>query len=372
MPTKYDYILRGGNVIDPSQNIHAVKDVALAEGKVSLVADHIPEDEAVQVVDVAGKIVTPGLIDVHGHFTRGIFNYIDPDTVCLPNGVITAVDAGGLDWHLFSEVQERIYAGVQTRLYYLLRVRNLESEISEEAIEWAKQDCDRFVGCKVFIGQDTRVSDAIPLLEKALDVAERAQTRLVVHLGACPIPMSRVLKRLRPGDIATHIFQGEAHTILDWDHNVRPEVWDAVERGVLMDIAHCIVYFDSDVARAAIEQGLLPYTISTDISTLPFSIKGIKGLYNLTEVMSVFLEMGLSLDEVVRRTTCNAATAIGKSGEMGSLRPGTVGDVTVLQMEEGDFRFLCGFFGEDRKEVSVKNRLSCFMTFRSGQLWQDG
>jgi dihydroorotase len=370
MNKKYDLLLQGGEVIDPAQGIRGVHDVALAGGKVALVAEHIPEDDALQVVDVKGKLVTPGLVDIHGHYTRRHFNYIDPDKTCLPNGVTTSVDAGGLNWDQFSEAQERIFANVQTRLYCLLRVRQIDAKVDDESIKWARENPNLFVGCKVSLGQDTRVLDAMPLLEKALQVAERAQTRLVVHVGCCPVPLGRILKRLRPGDIATHIFHGEGHNILDWDHKVRPEVWDAVKRGILLDVGHCIVYYDARIARTAMEQGLLPNTISTDMSVLPFRVEGREVVYNLPEVMSICMESGMTLDQVVQRVTSNAAAAIGKSGELGSLRPGTVGDVTVLELQEGNFRYLTGFFGEDRKEVMVKRKLTCFMTVRSGQVWK--
>ncbi|MDP2952561.1 MAG: amidohydrolase/deacetylase family metallohydrolase, partial [Chloroflexota bacterium] len=374
MPT-FDLLLRGGQVIDPGQGVRGVRDVALAEGKVAAVAERLPQGEAREVIDVSGKLVTPGLIDIHGHFYPRVFRTgADPDDVCLPNGVTTAVDAGSAGWATFIGWRDYVVPRTRARLYAFLHLcatgltslpykgelEDLDFADVAEAVRCAIRYKDYIVGIKVRLAHDaTGERNALPALERAREAAEKAQTRVMVHVGNSPVPLKEILNRLRPGDIVTHIFHGHEHNVLDWERKVRPEVRAAQERGVILDVAHALVHFDINVARAALDQGLRPNTLSTDIT------RGHPPTFDLLWVMSTMLALGMTLEEVVRGVTSSAAAAIGKGSELGSLRPGAPGDVAVLEVEKGSFTF------DDwaSNQLQGKERLRPVLTVRGGQRW---
>lgn len=378
MANKYDLLLCGGEVIDVGQGIHKRCDVALSDGKVALVAEGIAKEQAKKVVDVSGKLVTPGLIDIHGHFFDSfVFWQNNPDAVCLPNGVTTAADGGSSGHANFAAFKKFIINQSQTRLYCFLNLSALGLTMTayipelgdliladvEKTVECIKQNRDVIVGIKIRIAHDaTGQRNAIPALEMALQAAQETGTHIVVHIADSPIPLREIFDRLRPGDIACHIFNGREPNIMDWNHKVRPEIRAAAQRGVIMDVACAQSHIDFNVARAALEQGFLPQILSTDLVNAP--VLGITS-YNLVEVMSIFLALGLPLDEVIRCNTSNAAAAIGKSQELGSLRVGATGDVTVLQIQEGNFTFT-DWTGN---ELKTKQKLAPVMTVHNGQVW---
>ena len=378
MANKYDLLLSGGEVIDPGQGIHKRCDVALSGGKVALIAEGIPKEQAKKVEDVSGKLVTPGLIDIHGHFFHSFMPWqFNADEVCLPNGVTTAVDGGSSGYTNFAAFREFIISQSQTRLYCFLNLSALGfttvpfmPELGDltladvgKTVECINQNRDVIVGIKIRVAHDsTGLRNALPALEMALQAAQETQTHVMVHITDSPIPLREIFDRLRPGDIACHIFNGREPNILDWNHKVRPEIRAAAQRGVIMDGACAQSHTDFNVARVALEQGLLPNILSTDIVNAP--VLGITS-YNLIEVMSIFLALGLPLDEVIRCNTSNAAAAIGKSQELGSLRVGATGDVTVLQIQEGDFTFT-DWTGN---ELKTKQKLVPVMTVHNGQVW---
>jgi dihydroorotase len=204
----------------------------------------------------------------------------------------------------------------------------------------------------------------------ALQVAEETKTPLMVHPTRTPLPIKEILNRLRPGDIFTHVFNHPDSVILDWNHKVRPEIWDAAKKGVIFDIGDGGKHMNFNLARAALEQGFLPHVLSTDMTELSVFAAHYPGLAErsptLLEAMSIFLAMGLSLDDVVRWVTTNAAVAIGMPSELGTLRPGAAGDVAVLQFQEGDFVF--NDYSGGGAPVQAKQKLAPLMTIRGGQI----
>lgn len=174
----------------------------------------------------------------------------------------------------------------------------------------------------------------------------------MVHVSDTPISLPEILDHLRAGDIATHAFNGNAERVIGADGRVRPEVRAAVERGVVMDVGHASIHFDVEVARRAFAEGLRPTTISTDLHVAPPG----RTVYNLRALMSKFLALGLSLEEVVASVTSRAAAAIGRPAGLGSLRPGMAGDAAVLDFEEGHFRFVDGTGHEVRAERRLRTR----------------
>ena len=373
----YDLILRGGRVLDPGRGTDATLDVAFAGGRVAAVAPRI-EGRGAEEVDVAGRLVTPGLIDLHGHFFyRGQPMFTDPDAVCLPNGVTTAVDAGSAGWATYAGFRENVIARADTRVYAFLHLAttgllSLAAGVGElQDFRFAQEDRTRdalrrfpeLLGLKVRIqALATGETNALPALEMARRIADEMGRRIMVHISGTPIALESILERLRPGDIATHIFNGYEHGILDATGRVRAAVREAVARGVVLDVGHAGVHFDVNVARAALEQGLPPTTLSTDL-VRPFVPRR---TYDLLGVMSTFLALGMPLDEIVRAVTDAPAKAIGRAGELGALAPGAEGDAAVLQLEHGDYTF-----GDAAgHEIAGRQQFVPILTVRAGHRWR--
>jgi len=386
MQQKYDLLLRGGEVIDPSQDIRGRYDVALVGGKVALVAENIPKEEAKQVEDVSRKLVTPGLINIHGHFYHS-FTFFggDPDKLCLPNGVTTAVDAGTSGHAGFAGFRDFIIPHSQTRLCcflnisvmgmifitYIEEVGHLHFAEVEEAIECINKNREVILGVKIRVDFDAvGYRTAIPALELALQAAEKTKTPAMVHASYCPGPVTEVIKRLRPGDILPHCLNHD-NIMLDANRKIRPEVRDAVERGVIFDVAHGM-HLNHNLVRTALEQGFMPDVLSDDITAPPTQREKerhpwmfLDEIPTLPDVMSIFLAMGLSLEQVVRCNTVNAVSAAGLPPDLGSLRPGAAGDVAVFELQEGNFTWT-DFAGIP---VQGKQKLVPVMTIREGKVW---
>lgn len=347
----HDLLLKGGTVIDPSQNRENQLDVAFRDGKISALAQEIPKQQASRCVDVTGRLVIPGLIDAHGHFAHRISPYgADADLTCLRLGVPTAIDAGTLGWVAFPAFRAYIIDRIQTRLFsflYLSSLGNLPVASGipdladlrlvqvDEMLDCMRNNSDVIVGVKVRLAPlGAPLDTAIPALTLASQVASQSGTRVMAHVMDCPIPLSDVLQYLRPGDIISHAFHGTEHGILDQRGKIRKEVWAAYDAGVLLDTACFMRHFSIPTCLTAIKEGLFPHFLSTDWVGPWMAVKN----YSLLEIMSMFLELGMSLRQVVAATTSNPATILPRRG-FGSLAVGSIGDAVVLQQENGAFQF---------------------------------
>lgn len=373
----FDLLLRGGTVVDPGRGIHAPMDVGFAGGRVAAVAPRL-DGNAADLADVSGKLVTPGLIDLHGHFFyRGQPLFVDPDAACLPGGVTTCVDAGSAGWATYAGFRENVIARSQTRVFAFLHLAatglmSLAAGVGElQDFRFAQEDRarDAFARFPELLGIKVRIqhmatgeANALPALDMARRIVDATGTRLMVHISGSPIPIEAILERLKPGDIATHIFNGYANGILDDRGRLRATVREAAKRGVVLDVAHAGVHCDLEVARAAIEQGLPPTTLSTDM-VRPLVARR---MYDLQGVMSTFLALGMPLDEVIRTVTDAPARAIGQQDELGVLAPGALGDAAVLDIEEGEFTF-----GDSADhEIKAALRFAPVLTVRGGVRWR--
>ena len=376
----YDLVLKGGEVVDPSQDLRGVRDVGFKDGRVRAVEASIAPETAAEVVDVAGKLVVPGMIDLHGHFAHRLYPYrADPDSTCLGIGVTTAVDAGSVGWANFEAFRRYVIECVDTRLYAFVHLSTLGLTTlttmgipdledfrwakAEEAMQCIRENRDVVLGIKVRLSPTgTTAANAVPAMEMARRVADETESKMMVHVMESPLPLDQVFAYLKPGDIATHIFHGDVHNVLDETGQVRPHVREAQQRGVVFDTAGAMRHFSIPVCRAVIQQGLLPDTISTDRNQPRAGIAN----YDLLDHMSMFLEMGASLDEVVRTVTANASAAIGRE-ELGTLRAGSIGDAAVLELEDGDFGF------EDRLGNSLRSsrRFAPVLAVKDGIRWRN-
>jgi dihydroorotase len=344
---------------------------------VAAVAEHIAAGDARETIDVAGKLVTPGLIDIHGHFFhRYQPRFGHPDAFCLPTGVTTAVDAGSAGWSVFAALRDHVMRRCATRLLAFVHLSsaglNKESTRQGELMNMNLIHVDQTVQCiqensQCVVGLKVRIDDsallpqnALPALELARETADRAGCRIMVHVSRSPIPLAQILGFLKRGDIVTHPFHGSANGPLDAAGRVRAEVLEAQRRGIVFDSGCAKVHLDLNVCRSLVEQGVMPDTLSTDGSRLESS-------YSLPDVMSLFLELGMPLEQVVIAATASAAAAIGAQESLGSLQVGSAGDATVLELEEGDFVF------DDRagNRVSSRRRLAPLLTIKGGARWRN-
>jgi len=382
----HDLIVKDGTVIDPSQGIHGKMDIAITDGRIAVVGERLgaePRVDARQVIDASGKLVCPGLIDFHVHVYpfRSQFRYNgEPDQLCLASGVTTAVDCGSAgSATLPIALREFIREVYNTRLFIFLNISSLglpgRPELSDlrfadvdGTIDLCQNRPETILGVKVRLTRgalgETRPLEALRLAREA---AEKAEKPLMVHGIRTDqkdvlrgVTLADVLSELRPGDILTHPY-AENSGILDKKGKVVSEVFEAAERGVLLDVAHGRGNFSFDVASKALNQGLRPDTISTDLNAS--SIMG--PVYDLPTTISKFLALGMSLDEAVEKTTAGPARIIGREGMLGTIKTGALGDLTILNLQKGTFEFTDA---EDRHKAG-RERLVPIITIREGRVF---
>jgi dihydroorotase len=349
----YDLILRGGRVIDPSQQFDAVTDVAFSDGKVARIGPALKADATTDVRDVSGAIVTPGLIDLHTHvYWGGTSLGVDAEDFCRLSGVTTAIDTGsagpgnfaGFRKHVIERSAVRIlcYLHVSFAGIYAFSWRVMVGESEEirlmapiDAVEVANANRDIIVGIKVRVGaRASGRSGSVPL-DIALQVADEVGVPIMAHIDDPPPTYEEVIERLRPGDVLTHAFRPFPNSPTTSQGTIKRTVLDARQRGVLFDIGHGKASFGFKTARTMLAHGFMPDTISSDVHAL--CING--PAFDLVTTMSKFLCLGMPLSDIVAATTVNAAYAI-KRPELGSLKPGSVGDATILSVVNGHFDYV--------------------------------
>jgi dihydroorotase len=349
----FDLVLRGGRVVDPSQKLDAVSDVAFSGGKVAMVGNALKVDPGTDVRDVSGYIVTPGLIDLHTHvYWGGTSIGIDAEEFCRTSGVTTAIDTGsagpgnfaGFRKHVIEPSQVRILAYLHVShagIYgYSHRVMVGESEEIRlmnpiDAVEVADANRDLIVGIKVRVGRNSSGTSGIVPLQIALEAANEVGMPLMCHIDHPPPSYEEVVSLLRPGDVLTHAFRPFPNSPATAQGTVKKVVLEARERGVFFDIGHGKGSFAFKTARAMLANGFYPDTISSDIHIL--CING--PAFDQVTTMSKFLCMGMPFSDVVAASTVNAAMALRRP-ELGSLKPGSVGDATLLSIREGKFDYV--------------------------------
>ncbi len=342
-------LIRGGTVVDPSQGLHARRDVRLAGGHVAALGDGLTQEPGEEVIDARDWLVLPGLIDLHVHVFWGGSHYgIEPDPYCLGTGTTTVADAGSAGALTFPAFRRYVIEVARTRILPFLNIGAtgmLSPDVGEleeirfidkaAALRTIEAHRDLIQGIKVRLSRELVGRNARVALKTALETSEAARLPIMVHVGDTPLPLGEILDLLRPADVLTHCFHGREEGILDEKDEVRAEARGAAERGVLLDVGHGKGSFAFAVARRALAQGLTPGTISSDLHV--YNVDG--PVFDLATTMSKFLHLGLSLDDVVAMTTAAPARALRGAAGLGSLRPGSVADVTLLERREGRFDF---------------------------------
>jgi len=373
----FDLLIKGGHVIDPKNKISAVMDVAVAQGRIARVAANIPVASAKRVVNAAGLYVTPGLVDIHVHVYAGTGlkaltgdSSIYPDTWSFRTGVTTMVDAGTSGWRNFADFRQRVIDRAKTRVFAFLNIsdvgmaptgENAVDGISAvEAIQMARRQKDIIVGFKVAHFAHGGWTD--------IDAAEAAgkETKLPVMVDFGKMDQQRNLEtllnqKLRAGDIYTHCYSGRRDELLP-DGKINPAMRQGRQRGVIFDLGHGGASFYWLVAVPAFAQKFLPDSISTDLHTGSMNA----GMKDMPNVMSKVLNLGATLEDVIRMSTWAPAQEI-QHPELGNLDVGAEADITVLRMEHGKFGFLDG--GGARMDGN--RRLTAEATIRKGAVVYD-
>jgi dihydroorotase len=373
---QYDLLLRGGHVIDPRSAISATRDVAIREGRIAEVAPRIDPASAFKTVDVAGLYVTPGLIDIHIHVfasTGDRNSYagdlsVYPDGFTLRSGVTTAADAGSAGWRNFEDFKAGVIDRSRTRILAFLNIvghgmrgRRFEGDLEDmqpgPTAEMALRYKDVIVGIKTahYMGPE------FTPVERAVEAGTIARIPVMVDFGRAYPEKSLaelLTRKLRPGDIYTHVYSGLRGELDPSDH-ANPALFEGRRRGVFFDVGHGGGSFTWRVAVPIVGEGFLPDSISTDLHTT--SANG--GLKDMLNLMSKFLALGLSLEEVIARSTWNPAREIQQE-RLGNLAVGAPADVAVLRVEQGDFGFL-DMYGA---RLRGRQKLSCEMTLRDGRI----
>src|SRR4051812_4263472 len=348
---KYDLLLQGGRVVDAKNSINAVRDVAIKDGKIAAVAQRIDPAMAVKTVNAAGLYVTPGLIDIHVHVyagtgERGSYagdNSVYPDGFTFRVGVTTVADAGCAGWRNFEDFKEKIIDRSRTRVLAFLNIvghgmrgGRFENDLADMAPGPAADMANKHKGLIIGIKTAHYTGKEWTPVENAVAAGTAANIPVMVDFGNDhpERPLADLLtKKLRPGDIYTHCYSGLRHELMD-DGQVNPGMIAGRKRGVIFDVGHGGGSFAWRVAVPAMKQGFLPDSISTDLHIGSMNA----GMKDMLNVMDKFLAMGMSLDDVVARSTWNPAKEIRRE-ELGNLSVGAPADVTVLRLEKGVFGY---------------------------------
>ena len=349
----YDLLLKGGRVIDAFRGIDETMDVAVEGGRIARMARGIPASESREVLDVSGKIVAPGLVDVHTHVYHPGRNWNHPDVAGVRSGVTTIADAGGPGSADFEDFCDYVLPKAQTTVYSFLSVfreRSLGAPPSEDqmdvdgVVEIARNNPDLVKGVKVIVAPRTVQNLGLKHVEASKRAAREGGVRLMMHIGdigprsQTPTPSdvtADALAMLDPGDLVTHVFTPLTGAALDEDGQLLSALVDAQDRGVFIDTSYGDFNFGWDRADTVLAQGLRPDTIATDIEI--HAGDGMRKLSErgLLEYASYFLAMGFSVVDVVRMTTSTPAAYLGIQDKAGSLQEGRTADISVLDVLKG-------------------------------------
>jgi len=376
---RYDLLLKGGHVLDAKNNVNRVLDVAIAGGKIARVAPNIPASEARRVVDCSGLYVTAGLLDIHVHVyagtgMRGAYsgdNSVYPDGHTFRSGVTTVVDAGSSGWRNFPDFKDRVIDRARTRVLALLNIvgrgmgggpieQNTEDMDAEATAKRAREFPQVVVGIKTahYAGPEWVA------VERAVEAGKLANLPVMVDFGQFrpERPFQElVLRKLRPGDMYTHLYHRSV-PMLDENNKVLPYLFEARKRGVLFDVGHGGGSFLFRQAVPAVQQSWIPDSISTDLHIGSMNA----GMKDMLNVMSKFLNMGMSLEEVVKRSTLHPANQM-KRPDLGHLSEGAEADLAVLRVRKGEFGFV-DIYGA---RMSGTQKLEAELTVRGGRVVWD-
>jgi dihydroorotase len=352
-----NFVLKGARLIDPASHRDGKFDIRVRDGKVDAIGPDLDNSDAI-VIDVKDHIITPGLIDVHLHLMKGLGAFgVDPDIFGVGSGVTTVVDAGSAGHTLLNVFRNYVTDNAKTRVLNYINLSTLggvsgpgysilaDPRLIDEAkiAQAVEANRDIIVGIKIMATGGALGAQGLKPLERARKLGDELKIPLLVHIGESwskgtePVAVGDVLKYLRAGDIVTHMFTVHPGGLLDGNGKLWPQVRDAKESGILMDVGHGLHNLNFDVARKVLDQGLHPDGVSTD------GHRGNRGnragpVYDLPTTMAKLMALGFSLNQVIEMATANAARLLGRSGEFGTLKVGAPAEISVLKIEDREWQ----------------------------------
>ena len=349
---QYDLVIKGGEVLDPAGNLRARRDVGIRYGRIAAVETDIPGSRAAQTLDAGGKLVVPGLIDLHAHvYPQGSAIGLPADELVPYTATTTYVSAGDAGANNFSAFKHFVVAQSRSRIFGFLHISsiglagfpvgemlNLDYADVDLAAKILAENQDVLLGIKVRESRLVVGQNGLEPLRRAIAAIERSGTngRVLCHIGDAPGELPALMDLLRPGDILTHAFSGAGNNVVV-DGKLLPAVLAAKRRGVVIDVGHGGGSFDYTIAEPAMAQGLMPDTISSDIHAFSGNTPGMP---YLPWVMSKFLGLGVPLEQVIAMATINPARIIGRVDGLGTLAVGAPADIAVLELVEEKVRFV--------------------------------
>jgi dihydroorotase len=357
---KFDLVIKGGEVLDPSQSLRGKRDVGIRWGVVEAVTETIPAERALKTIDASGKLVLPGLVDLHCHvYPYGSAIGIPADELVQFQGTTTVVSAGDAGVNNLAALRRYIVAQSRARMYAFVHIANnglsafpvaelynIDNAQVEACAMALAENPDFLIGVKVRMSENIIFEHGLEPLKRGIQACEMCgwPAKMMVHIGGVETRelMSDILNLLRPGDVLTHCYSGYPNmsgvgTNIVQDGKLLPAALAAKQRGVLFDVGHGGGSFDFTVAEVAIPGGCTPDTISSDMHVLSGNTPGMPFLPN---VMSKFLAMGFTLEQVVSMATVAPATIINRAPKIGTLQVGAPGDVAIMELAEGPVTFV--------------------------------
>jgi dihydroorotase len=378
---RYDLLLTGGEVLDPGAGLQGAMDVAIAGGKIVEVGPSLPHDQARRTISAKGRLVTPGLVDLHAHvFVNAHDMGANTDRFCRASGVTTLCDAGSAGSATFAGLRQVLDHEVRTRVRAFVNLSAIGitgtargGELShfpyadpEGCARTITENPDLAIGVKLRFGPGLvweYSAEPVKLARRTADMA--GNVPMMMHITDSPVPLPELIAPLKRGDIVTHCYHGRNHGIMGQEKQfVLKEVVEAQKAGIVFDCAHGRSHFNFRMIEKALEQGFLPDTISTDLTATSAS----RGpVWDLPTTMTKLLHFGMSLEEIVRRATATPARIMGYAGTVGTLKPGANADVAVFELRDGAFELR----DSDGNTVTAKRRLLAQTTIKDGRVWYE-
>jgi dihydroorotase len=374
---QFDLLLTDGEVLDPAAGLKGRMDVGIAGGKIVAVAPNLPQKEARKTISAKGRLVTPGLVDVHAHvFVNAHDMGGHTDHFCRQSGVTTLCDAGSTGSANFAGLRHVLDTAVHTRVRAFVNLSAIGitgtsrgGELShfpyadpEGCARTISENPDLAIGVKLRYGPNLVWEYTTEPVKMARKTAAMCGVPLMIHITDSPIPLPDILAEMAPGDIITHCYHGRAHGIMGQEKQfLLKEVVEAQRNGIIFDCAHGRNHFSFRMIEKALDQGFLPDTISTDLT---FTSATYGPVWDLLTTMSKLLHFGMSLDDLVARATAAPAKILGYDGTVGTLKPGANADIAVLELRDGNFALT----DSEGSTVTAKRRLVAQMTLRDGRV----